>query len=70
MAPRMNTSRRSFLQTTAAAAAFAALETKSPVVERFGLRGFGAHSSNAEYVLIDSIRPRLYLAARLIDELS
>lgn len=51
-------------------AAFAALETKSPVVERFGLRGFGAHSSNAEYVLIDSIRPRLYLAARLIDELS
>lgn len=47
-------------------AAFAALETKAPVIERFGLQGFGAHSSNAEYVLTDSIQPRLYLATRLI----
>ena len=45
-------------------AAFAALKTKAPVIERFGLRGFGAHSNDAEYVEIDSIEPRLYLAAR------
>ncbi len=47
-------------------AAFAALETKNAVVERFGLQGFGAHSNDAEYVLVGSIEPRLYLAARLI----
>jgi glutamate carboxypeptidase len=47
-------------------AAFAALATKAPVIERFGLRGYGAHSNDAEYVEIDSIEPRLYLAARMI----
>ena len=47
-------------------AAFAALKTKAPVIERFGLRGFGAHSNDAEYVEINSIEPRLYLAARMI----
>ncbi len=47
-------------------AAFAALKTKAPVVERFGLMGFGAHSNDAEYVLTDSIEPRLYLATRMI----
>ena len=51
-------------------AAFAALKTKAPVVERFGLQGFGAHSTDAEYVLIDSIEPRLYLAARMIMDIS
>ena len=51
-------------------AAFAALATRAPVIERFGLRGFGAHSNDAEYVDIDSIEPRLYLAARLIMDLS
>jgi glutamate carboxypeptidase len=51
-------------------AAFAALETKAPVIERFGLRGFGAHTIEAEYVLIDSIEPRLYLAARLIMDIA
>ena len=51
-------------------AAFAALEAKGAVVERFGLQGFGAHSADAEYVLIDSIEPRLYLAARLIMDIS
>ena len=51
-------------------AAFAALKTKNAVVERFGLQGFGAHSADAEYVLIDSIEPRLYLAARLIMDVS
>ena len=51
-------------------AAFAALNTKAPVIERFGLRGFGAHSNDAEYIDIDSIEPRLYLAARLIMDVS
>ncbi len=47
-------------------AAFAALQTRNPVLERFGLLAFGAHSNDDEYVLVDSIEPRLYLAARLI----
>jgi glutamate carboxypeptidase len=47
-------------------AAFAALNTKAPVIERLGLQGFGSHSIEAEYVLIDSIEPRLYLLTRLI----
>ena len=51
-------------------AAFAALNTKAPVIERFGLRGFGAHSADAEYVLISSIQPRLYLATRLIMDIA
>jgi glutamate carboxypeptidase len=51
-------------------AAFAALKTRNAVVERFGLRGFGAHSTDDEYVLISSIEPRLYLAARLIMDLA
>jgi glutamate carboxypeptidase len=49
-------------------AAFAALQTKAPVLEGFGLRGFGAHSNDAEYIEISSIEPRLYLAVRLIME--
>jgi glutamate carboxypeptidase len=51
-------------------AAFAALNTKAPVIERFGLQGFGAHSAEAEYVLLDSIEPRLYLLARMIIDVS
>lgn len=51
-------------------AAFAALKTKAPVIERFGLPGFGAHSADSEYVLIDAIEPRLYLAARMIMDVS
>ena len=47
-------------------AAFASLKTKAPVIERFGLQGFGSHTIEAEYVLVSSIEPRLYLAARLI----
>jgi glutamate carboxypeptidase len=47
-------------------AAFASLETKAPVLERFGLQGYGSHSIEAEYVLISSIEPRLYLLTRLI----
>ena len=51
-------------------AAFAALRTTAPIIERFGLQGFGAHSVAAEYVLLDSIEPRLYLLARLIIDVS
>jgi glutamate carboxypeptidase len=51
-------------------AAFAALDAKGPVIERLGLRGYGEHSANAEYVLLDSIEPRLYLLTRLIMDVS
>ena len=47
-------------------AAFAAMRPKGGVVESFGLRGFGAHSSDNEYIFISSIAPRLYLAARMV----
>ncbi|RYF43413.1 MAG: M20/M25/M40 family metallo-hydrolase [Comamonadaceae bacterium] len=51
-------------------AAFAGLATKAGVVERFGLQGFGAHSADAEYVLIDSIEPRLYLVTRMVIDIA
>lgn len=51
-------------------AAFASLKTSAPVIERFGLMGFGAHSNDAEYIFIDSIEPRLYLATRLIVDIA
>jgi glutamate carboxypeptidase len=51
-------------------AAFAALSTKSPVIEGFGLQTFGAHSTNAEYILVPSIEPRLYLAVRMIMDIA
>ncbi|MGE5095192.1 MAG: M20/M25/M40 family metallo-hydrolase [Betaproteobacteria bacterium] len=51
-------------------AAFAALQTKNAVVERFGLQGFGGHTGQYEYILIDSIEPRLYLTTRLVMDLS
>jgi glutamate carboxypeptidase len=47
-------------------AAFAALSSRAAVLEGFGLRGFGAHSNESEYVEVSSIAPRLYLATRLI----
>lgn len=49
-------------------AAYAALSGK-PVIEGLGLPGFGYHSDKAEYVLVDAIPRRLYMAARLIMEL-
>ena len=49
-------------------AATAALSGK-PVIEGLGLPGFGYHSTQAEYVLIDAIPRRLYLASRLIMDL-
>jgi glutamate carboxypeptidase len=47
-------------------AAFAAPGKRNAVVERFGLQGYGAHTADAEYILLDSIVPRLYLAARMV----
>jgi glutamate carboxypeptidase len=35
-----------------------------------GLSSYGAHSNDAEYVKIDTIVPRLYLATRMIMDLS
>ena len=51
-------------------AAFAGLKAKGAVVEGFGLRGFGAHSNDAEYILVDNIEPRLYLTVRMIQDFS
>ncbi|PIF90709.1 glutamate carboxypeptidase [Acidovorax sp. 62] len=51
-------------------AAFAALKTKGAVVEGMGLSGYGAHSNDAEYVQINTIVPRLYLAARMVMDIS
>lgn len=51
-------------------AAFAGVKAKGAVVEGFGLSGFGAHSNDAEYIQIGSIVPRLYLATRLIMDVS
>ena len=47
-------------------AAFAAASGKPVTAEAFGLLGFGYHSSEEEYVDLDSIEPRLYLLTRLI----
>ncbi len=42
----------------------------TPVIEGLGLPGFGYHSNQAEYVMIDAIPRRLYLATRMIMDLS
>lgn len=47
-------------------AAFAGLRPKGGVLESFGLRGFGAHSNDDEYILVSNIAPRLYLATRMV----
>jgi glutamate carboxypeptidase len=47
-------------------AAFAGLRPKGGVLESFGMRGFGAHSNDDEYVLVPWIGPRLYLATRMV----
>jgi glutamate carboxypeptidase len=47
-------------------AAFAGVQPKGGVVESFGLRGFGAHSNDDEYVFVSSIAPRLFLSTRMV----
>lgn len=49
-------------------AAFAGLRPRGGVLESFGLRGFGAHSNDDEYVLVSNIVPRLYLGTRMVME--
>jgi glutamate carboxypeptidase len=51
-------------------AAFAALNTKNAVVERFGVQGYGGHTADDEYILLASIEPRMYLAARMVMDIS
>lgn len=51
-------------------ATFAAVSGRPAVAESFGLIGDGFHSSQEEYVDLDSIEPRLYLLVRLIMEAS
>ena len=41
-----------------------------PVIEGFGLPGAGYHSSEEEYVDLTRVAPRIYLAARMVMELS
>ena len=48
----------------------AAMRAKGPVIEGFGLQGFGSHTVDAEYILIDSIEPKLYLSTRLIMDIA
>ena len=50
-------------------AAFAGLRPKGGVLESFGLRGYGAHSNDNEYVFVSSIAPKLYLATRMVMDL-
>lgn len=50
-------------------AAYAARNGKAVVVESFGLAGFGYHAKD-EYIVADSIVPRLYLMTRLLTELA
>jgi glutamate carboxypeptidase len=51
-------------------AAFAALQTKNAVVERFGVQGYGGHTADDEWIILASIEPRMYLATRLIMDVS
>ena len=50
-------------------AGYAAKNGKAVVVESFGLAGFGYHARD-EYIVTDSIVPRLYLMTRLMTELA
>ena len=47
-------------------AAYAGLRPKGGVLESFGLRGFGSHSNDSEYILLSNVAPRLYLATRMV----
>jgi glutamate carboxypeptidase len=51
-------------------AAYAQARSRGAVIESFGLQGFGGHTDNAEYILITSIKPRLFITSMLIDQFS
>jgi glutamate carboxypeptidase len=50
-------------------ASFAGRSGKVPVIESFGLAGFGFHARD-EYIEIDSIVPRLYLMTRMLQAIA
>jgi glutamate carboxypeptidase len=50
-------------------ASFAGRSGKVPVIESFGLAGFGFHARD-EYIEIDSIVPRLYLMTRMLQTIA
>ena len=47
-------------------AAYAALRARGGVLEGMGLRGYGAHANQREYIHLASIAPRLYLSTRMV----
>jgi len=47
-------------------AAYAGMRPKGGVLESFGLRGYGSHSNDNEYIFISSIAPKLVLATRMV----
>ena len=51
-------------------AAYAGLKARGAVLEHWGVHGANAHSSRAEYIVVSSIERRLYLAARMIMDIS
>jgi glutamate carboxypeptidase len=51
-------------------AAYAQVRSRGAVIESFGLQGFGGHTDDAEYILIQSIKPRLFITSMLIDQYS
>jgi glutamate carboxypeptidase len=51
-------------------AAYAQVRSSGAVIESFGLQGAGGHSDDAEYILVDSIRPRLFITTMLISRYS
>ena len=51
-------------------AAFAGVDSKAAIVEGMGLQGDGFHNAHDEYIVLDTIVPRMYLATRLIMEAS
>ena len=51
-------------------AAFAASQSNAAVIEGLGLKHFGSHSNDAEYIEVSSIEPRLFLLTRLIADVA
>lgn len=47
-----------------------AAQDGTPAIESLGLPGFGFHSNQAEYVMVDAIPRRLYMASRMIMDLA
>ena len=46
------------------------IRDRNAVVERFGAQGYGGHTADDEWILLNSVEPRLYLAARMVMDIS